>query len=234
MKSLLISCTVLAVCATAASANSDDARRPEGNAAYSQPVRGEVVAPNRLAVPEPPEEIVEVQTGLASWYGGKFQGRQTASGEIFDTNELTAAHKELPFGTQVRVVNPDNGESVVVTINDRGPFVEGRIIDLSRAAADAIGISGRGVARVRLEVLETPEESTLHMIQVGSFSNPENAFHLVEELQGQGIPAEVHETDGGLHRVILSRVPAKALSAYRERLSAAGYSNVLVRAQPKP
>ncbi|UCF96601.1 MAG: septal ring lytic transglycosylase RlpA family protein, partial [Spirochaetaceae bacterium] len=99
------------------------------------------------------------QQGLASWYGGKFQGRQTASGEIFDTNKFTAAHKTLAFGTIVKVTNLENEKSTVVRINDRGPFIPGRIIDLSRAAAAAIGLAGQGVAEVRIEVLspDSPE-----------------------------------------------------------------------------
>lgn len=86
--------------------------------------------------------------GLASWYGPGFQGRRTASGERFDTGAFTAAHRTLPFGTRVRVVNVNTGRSVVVRINDRGPFVRGRVIDLSKAAARAIGMSG--VARIVL------------------------------------------------------------------------------------
>jgi rare lipoprotein A len=93
------------------------------------------------------------EEGLASWYAGKFQGRKTASGETFDTAEMTAAHKTLPFGTRVKVTNLENGRDVIVRINDRGPFVEGRIIDLSRAAADALAMTGTGVARVRVEVV---------------------------------------------------------------------------------
>jgi rare lipoprotein A len=88
------------------------------------------------------------QSGQASWYGPGFHGRRTASGEIFDTNEMTAAHRSLPFGTRVRVTNKRTGRSTVVRINDRGPFAHGRIIDLSRASAEAIGISG--VASVSL------------------------------------------------------------------------------------
>ena len=101
------------------------------------------------------------QEGLASWYGGKFQGRQTASGEVFDTNQFTAAHKSLPFGTIVKVTSLESGQSTVVRINDRGPFISGRIIDLSRAAAAAIGLAGQGVARVRIETLppDSPEAS---------------------------------------------------------------------------
>ena len=81
--------------------------------------------------------------GVASWYGGKFHGRLTSSGEVFDTNEMTAAHRTLPFGTIVKVTNMDNGKSAMVKINDRGPFVDGRIIDLSRAAAEQIDMLGR-------------------------------------------------------------------------------------------
>ncbi|AWN44044.1 septal ring lytic transglycosylase RlpA family protein [Methylobacterium durans] len=88
------------------------------------------------------------QSGVASWYGPGFHGRRTANGERFNTHALTAAHRSLPFGTQVRVTNKSNGRSVVVRINDRGPFVGGRVIDLSNASARAIGVSG--VAKVSL------------------------------------------------------------------------------------
>ena len=84
------------------------------------------------------------QRGAASWYGPGFQGRRTASGEIFNTHALTAAHRSLPFGTQVRVTNERTGRSVVVRINDRGPYAHGRIIDLSKAAAQAVGVAGVG------------------------------------------------------------------------------------------
>src|ERR687883_1389107 len=83
-------------------------------------------------------------SGMASWYGPGFQGRRTASGERFNTHALTAAHRSLPFGTRVRVVNQRTGRSVVVRINDRGPYAHGRVIDLSRAAAQAVGVSGVG------------------------------------------------------------------------------------------
>jgi rare lipoprotein A len=95
-----------------------------------------------------------VQTGKASWYGHAHDGKKTASGERFDMAELTAAHRTLPLGTRVRVTNVANGRSVVVRINDRGPFVDGRIVDLSRAAARALGALGEGLFDVRLEVLE--------------------------------------------------------------------------------
>ena len=85
-----------------------------------------------------------VQSGRTSWYGPGFHGRRTASGETFNANALTAAHRTLPFGTRVRVMNKSTGRSVVVRINDRGPYAHGRVIDLSRASAQAIGISGTG------------------------------------------------------------------------------------------
>jgi rare lipoprotein A len=93
--------------------------------------------------------------GLASYYADKYQGHKTASGERFDTARLTAAHRTLPFGTRVRVTNVDNGKSVVVRVNDRGPFVAGRVIDLSPAAARQLDMLRAGTVRVKLEVLST-------------------------------------------------------------------------------
>jgi len=92
-------------------------------------------------------------SGTASWYGGRFHGRTTANGEQYNMHELTAAHRSLPFGTLVRVINKDNGRSVIVRINDRGPYVGRRIIDLSQAAASRIGMVNAGIASVVLEVL---------------------------------------------------------------------------------
>jgi rare lipoprotein A len=88
--------------------------------------------------------------GIASWYGGRFHGRRTASGEVYNKYAYTAAHRTLPFGTRVRVINLENGRSVVLTVNDRGPFVRGRIIDVSQRAARALGFMRRGIVRVRV------------------------------------------------------------------------------------
>lgn len=93
------------------------------------------------------------QSGMASWYGGKFHGRKTANGETYNMNAMTAAHKTLPFGTRVRVTNTRNGDTTIVRINDRGPFIAGRIIDLSRAAAADIGVTNSGVAPVKIAIL---------------------------------------------------------------------------------
>ena len=101
----------------------------------------------------PGGKVVQTQVGMASWYGGKFHGRKTASGQRYDMHALTAAHKTLPFGTRVRVTNLANKRSVVLTINDRGPFVDGRIVDVSKRAARLLSFERQGKARVRLEVL---------------------------------------------------------------------------------
>jgi len=166
------------------------------------------------------------EEGLASWYGGKFQGRRTASGEIFDTRQLTAAHRSLPFGSQVLVTNLENGKSVTVRINDRGPFVAGRVIDLSLAAAAAIGLAGRGLAAVRLEV---QAEAVYYCLQLGSFRHRANAESLRARLADAGFPAELEYAGGAVTRVVLRRVPSAELSGLQARLAAAGWPEALVR-----
>jgi rare lipoprotein A len=100
--------------------------------------------------------VGDTQKGVASYYSDRFDGRRTASGERYENTAYTAAHKRLPLGTIVRVTNTRNGKSIAVTINDRGPYVRGRIIDLSRRAARAIGMVKHGLARVELEVVSLP------------------------------------------------------------------------------
>ena len=100
--------------------------------------------------------VARTETGVASYYADKFHGRKTASGETFDQRKMTAAHRTLPFGTRVRVTRNDTGKSVTVRVNDRGPFVRGRVIDLSRAAAEKLGLIRAGIAPVKVEVLATP------------------------------------------------------------------------------
>ncbi|MBD2577821.1 septal ring lytic transglycosylase RlpA family protein [Oscillatoria sp. FACHB-1406] len=128
-------------------------RRLLGNAAPLQ-ANQLILRPEAAAAPQAPEQrTVSVQRGMASWYGPGFHGRLSASGERFNQNAMTAAHRTLPFGTRVRVTNRNNGQSAIVRINDRGPFVRGRIIDLSVGAAKQIGMYGSGVAPVEVEVL---------------------------------------------------------------------------------
>jgi rare lipoprotein A len=102
----------------------------------------------------PTGKILLTLEGVASYYADDFHGKQTSNGEIFDMNELTAAHRTLPFGTRARITNLENKKSVVVRINDRGPFIEGRMIDLSLAAAKELDLIRMGTARVKIEVLE--------------------------------------------------------------------------------
>lgn len=104
--------------------------------------------------------FAQVQTGKASFYADKFEGVSTASGEKYRHNKLTGAHKTLPFGTKVRVTNLDNNQSVEVTINDRGPYVEGRVIDLSKEAAEKLGFLNKGLAEVKLEVVDPGDGKT--------------------------------------------------------------------------
>ncbi len=134
-------------------------------------------------------ETRATQTGIASWYGPGFHGRTTASGLIYDQNELTAAHQTLPLGTRVMVTNLDNGNSVEVTITDRGPFAKGRLIDLSYAAARILGMIGPGTIPVRIEVIDsgphkirTIPQSLDYTIQAGSFAEIENAQRLKDQL----------------------------------------------------
>jgi len=111
----------------------------------------------RVRAPITPARAGTTETGMASWYGVPYHGRRTASGEIYDMEQLTAAHRELPFQTWVEVTNLENGKTVDVRITDRGPFVRGRIIDLSRAAARDIGMLGPGVVKVRLKIIAASE-----------------------------------------------------------------------------
>ena len=110
----------------------------------------------------PKEEWDYTETGIASWYGPGFHGRSTANGEVFDENDVTAAHRTLPLPSVVRVTNLSNGRSLVVRVNDRGPFAHGRIIDLSRRSAQLLGMEAQGTAKVRVEVM--PEDSRREQI----------------------------------------------------------------------
>jgi peptidoglycan lytic transglycosylase len=127
------------------------------------------------------------ETGVASWYGKQFHGRPTANGEIYNMYGLTAAHRLMPLGTVVRVTDRENGRSVTVKVNDRGPFVHGRILDLSYGAAKHLGMVEDGTAPVAIEVIALPGDSKrsgdgLYTVQVGAFSTQQNARDLAEHL----------------------------------------------------
>ncbi len=163
-------------------------------------------------------KVGDVQTGIASWYGPNFHAKLTSNGEMYDMYAMTAAHKTLPMNSMVKVDNLENGKSVVVRINDRGPFITGRIIDLSNKAAHAINMVGKGTANVRVTVLgfnakiaqteeEKQETATVgrYYVQVGAFSRLEGAkitkrkFELILE---DGYNVIIKSTD--LHRVWIS------------------------------
>lgn len=186
------------------------------------------------------------ESGMASWYGGKFQGRQTANGEVFDTNKMTAAHKTLPFNTLVKVINTNNNKTVLVRINDRGPFVEGRVIDLSRAAAEVIDMTISGVAPVELEIVSLPEGvdaaalqksaavnpegiPNSYKIQIASFSRPDNAQNCLQKLKNLDLTADLEISDAGMLRVIIPSVEKKDLEGVLAHLKRAGFNSPLIR-----
>lgn len=133
--------------------------------------------------------------GTASWYGKKFHGYHTSSGEVYDMYGMSAAHKTLPLPTYAKVTNLDNGKSVIVKINDRGPFHEDRIIDLSYAAASKLGVLATGTANVEIHAIDPNEKTTRLFIQVGSFDMEQNAKKLANRIEnltkGKGHIVEV-------------------------------------------
>lgn len=176
------------------------------------------VAPNRIRIPATqrpytiegktyypiPSAYGYVESGIASWYGPQFHGKNTSCGETYDMHGLTAAHKILPMHTRVLVKNLENGREIVLRVNDRGPFVKDRVIDLSLSAAKALGVAGPGTARVLITALGEAEPGTAggrgqerfvpyrnftegeFFVQIGAFSRKENADRLQGEIVGQG------------------------------------------------
>jgi len=127
-----------------------------------------------------------VETGLASWYGAPYHNRRGSNGQIYDMNAMTAAHRTLPLGTVIRVTNVKTGDSCLVRITDRGPFIPGRILDLSLAAAKKIDVWRPGVAMVRIEVLQTPVplgEGGRWAVQIGAFGDEDTADRLATHLE---------------------------------------------------
>lgn len=140
-------------------------------------------APHQPVVVKPGQ----TEEGVASWYGHPYHGRAAADGEIYDMEKMTAAHRTLPFNTWVRVYDLDNSKTTEVRIIDRGPFVGGRIIDLSHAAARELEMIGPGVARVRIEVIRTPPDAPpgLYAVQVGAFRERANAERLRSSMEAR-------------------------------------------------
>jgi rare lipoprotein A len=188
---------------------------PRATAPPPEPDRRETPAPKQ---PKDQPRKGAIEKGLASWYGEPYHGRRTASGEIYDMHEMTAAHRTLDFGAVVSVTRRDTGAEVRVRINDRGPFIKGRIIDLSFAAAKKIGLDIAGVAPVKVVVIgwedparhtkkdrgrtaEHPAGEDCLWVQVGAFSSMDNARRAERHLEDTGETAVIIEGPGGLHRV---------------------------------
>jgi len=200
----------------------------------------------------PPAFALEAETGEASWYGPGFHGRRTANGEVFDKDALTAAHRTLPFGTLVRVLNLDNGREALLRINDRGPFARGRILDVSEAGARVLGMIESGTARVRIEILRaagspgaipggsgaTPPQAGAAApaasvrIQVASYRDTGNALRTAERLRLSGMNPSL-ETGGGYTRVVLAGVRPSEKDGLLKRLAELGYPGVLVRTETR-
>lgn len=171
------------------------------------------------------------EEGIASWYGPDFHGKLTANGERYDMHGMTAAHKLLPFGTRVKVTNRENGKSIVVRINDRGPFVANRIIDLTRTGAERIGMLAKGTAPVLLETqgsvrgLKDGDLTGKFYVQVGAFANQSNADRLAAKLGLEGKGARVYYAE----QIKLWRVQVGPHSSLNQAESAA---DALARAYP--
>ena len=181
-------------------------------------------------MPELVPDSIFVQEGIASYYDNEFIGRPTASGEIFSAEQMTAAHPSLPFGTQLKVTNLENGREAVVTVNDRGPFVKNRILDLSRAGANALGYLQSGTARVRLEVVAPPPPLGPFWLQLGAFREPDAAQTLLDQLRAAGERPTVVEEDQ-YRKVRLGPFPNRdAAREHQERWRRRGVPGYLVEA----
>ena len=202
------------------------------------------VSSSSLRHPEPGQRF----SAVSSWYGEPFHGRLTASGERFDMHGFTAAHRSLPFGTRLKVTDETTERSAIVTVNDRGPFVRGRQLDLSYGAAREIGLVGEGVGRVAVEVIdrdlryrkrvvnetapETAASTGSFAIQFGAFRDLENASRLKQalELESKGVSIIQTVVDGAIyHRVRLGPFASRAEAIQRARAFAdEGYDTLIV------
>ena len=151
--------------------------QPAAGAPASRPTAPPIPAPGTALATAPVPAPGYSEAGVASWYGHPYHGRPAADGEIYDMEQLVAAHRTLAIDTWVRVYDLDNNKNVEVRIIDRGPFVDGRIIDLSHAAAQAISLIGPGIANVRIEVIHTPDNvpPAVFAVQIGAFRDPQSA-----------------------------------------------------------
>lgn len=164
-----------------------------------RPVPG--LGTNRPAAPEPEYDgpVISTEVGLASWYGPPYHNRNAANGLPYDQNAMTAAHRTLPMGTVIRVTNLQTNQSAIVKITDRGPFVQGRVLDLSLAAAKATGLYRLGVAKVKIDVLQQTANASLPgkwCVQVGAFTSEQNSLRLKDQMMRRYHTAKVIEFPG--------------------------------------
>lgn len=172
-----------------------------------------------------------IEKGMASWYGLKFHGRRTASGQRFDMNELTAAHPSLPFGTLLEVRNARNGKSVIVRVNDRGPFSKSRILDLSFGAAREIGLVLSGTAPVELFLVTRGGAPPRYTVQVAAFGEEERALALKSELT-RYYPETTVRSDGTWSRVQVGAFSERDRAEdLRRELAAMGMNSIVVAAR---
>lgn len=192
-------CAVASACGVQEAARPPDGEVPPGTAALPGIDEREIGA-YKVGRPYqisgiwyyPKVEYDYVETGIASWYGPGFHGKATANGETYDQNALTAAHRTLPLPSMVRVTNLENGRSLVLRLNDRGPFKRGRIIDLSKRAADLLGVTRQGTAKVRVELLE--QESRLLAAIAQGLEVPKNRPQAAPTIAVTAIPLDPPET----------------------------------------
>ncbi len=187
-------------------------------------------ATNRYEPPRPSDTV----RGMASWYGKDFHGKPTASGEIYDMHGLTAAHRELPLGTVVDVTHLDNGRKVRVPINDRGPFVRGRILDLSYGAAQKLDMVNQGVAKVEIRIVSIgggtagPNSTLRFTVQAGAFRERANAVATLSQIEGDHPEARLISA-GGWHRVRVGSFRyRKDAEDVQQRLKRAGLDAMVV------
>ena len=192
----------------------------------------EVGQPAPISVPDQTYR----ETGVAAWYGKDFHGKKTSSGETFDMNALTAAHRTLPLGTMIRVTNLDNFKSTKVRINDRGPFVRSRILDLSLGAAKELGFVAQGTARVKIETLEPVNGSALYTVQAAEFAEEESARMLKERLNKKfkSVAVVPFETNlARFYRVNVGSYPSEERAEQvASKLALEGFEPIVVRKDP--
>ncbi len=187
-------------------------------------------ATNRYEPPRPKD----VERGVASWYGKDFHGKPTASGVIYDMHGMTAAHRELPLGTVVDVENLENGRKVRVEVNDRGPFVNGRILDLSYGAAKKLGMADAGLAKVEIRIVRVgegrsgPIRTARYTVQVGAFRDKANAVEVKRRIEHDHPDVELLTVDGWYRVRVGSFRKRSDAEDVRRRLAKAGFDAMVV------